>query len=48
MSSTSKRTDEMYDLFAMVPEACSKTPIKIAEQCNFEFDLRPHQDCRTS
>ena len=31
-----KRTDEMYDLFAMVPEACENTN-KIAEQCNFEF-----------
>ena len=34
-----KSTDEMYDLFAMVPEACENTN-KIAEQCNFEFDLR--------
>ena len=31
-----KNTDEMYDLFAMVPEACENTN-KIAEQCNFEF-----------
>ena len=31
-----KSTDEMYDLFAMVPEACENTN-KIAEQCNFEF-----------
>lgn len=31
-----KSTNEMYDLFAMVPEACENTN-KIAEQCNFEF-----------
>ena len=31
-----KSTEEMYDLFAMVPEACENTN-KIAEQCNFEF-----------
>ena len=31
-----KNTDEMYDLFSMVPEACENTN-KIAEQCNFEF-----------
>ena len=31
-----KSTDEMYDLFSMVPEACENTN-KIAEQCNFEF-----------
>ncbi len=31
-----KTTDEMYDLFAMVPEACSNTRI-IADQCNFDF-----------
>ena len=31
-----KSTDEMYDLFSMVPEACENTS-KIAEQCNFEF-----------
>ncbi len=31
-----KSTDEMYDLFAMVPEACENTN-KIVEQCNFEF-----------
>ena len=30
-----KSTDEMYDLFSMVPEACENTN-KIAEQCNFE------------
>ena len=29
-------TDEMYDLFSMVPEACENTN-KIAEQCNFDF-----------
>ena len=31
-----KSTDEMYDLFSMVPEACENTN-KIAEQCYFEF-----------
>ena len=31
-----KTTDEMYDLFSMVPEACENTN-KIAEQCNFDF-----------
>ena len=31
-----KSTEEMYDLFAMVPEACENTN-KIAEQCNFQF-----------
>ena len=31
-----KSTDEMYDLFSMVPEACENTN-KIAEQCSFEF-----------
>jgi DNA polymerase-3 subunit alpha len=31
-----KSTDEMYDLFSMVPEACENTN-KIAEHCNFEF-----------
>ena len=31
-----KSTDEMYDLFSMVPEACENTA-KIAEQCNFDF-----------
>ncbi|MBD8953303.1 MAG: DNA polymerase III subunit alpha, partial [Subdoligranulum sp.] len=31
-----KSTDEMYDLFSVVPEACENTN-KIAEQCNFEF-----------
>ena len=31
-----KTTDEMYDLFSMVPEACENTA-KIAEQCNFDF-----------
>ena len=33
-----KTTDEMYDLFSMVPEACENTA-KIAEQCNFDFDF---------
>ena len=31
-----KSTEEMYDLFSMVPEACENTN-KIAEQCNFAF-----------
>lgn len=33
-----KTTDEMYDLFSMVPEACSNTA-KIAEQCCFDFEF---------
>ena len=33
-----KSTEEMYDLFAMVPEACENTN-RIAEQCNFSFDF---------
>ena len=33
-----KTTDEMYDLFSMVPEACENTA-KIAEQCNFDFEF---------
>ena len=33
-----KSTDEMYDLFSMVPEACENTN-KIAEQCNFDFQF---------
>ena len=35
-----KTTDEMYDLFSMVPEACENTA-KIAEQCNFDFEFSP-------
>ena len=31
-----KSTDEMYDLFSMVPEACENTN-RIAEQCRFDF-----------
>ena len=31
-----KSTDEMYDLFSMVPEACENTN-KIAAQCQFDF-----------
>ena len=31
-----KSTDEMYELFSMVPEACENTN-KIAEQCSFAF-----------
>ncbi len=31
-----KSTDEMYDLFSMVPEACENTN-RIAEQCHFDF-----------
>ncbi len=33
-----KSTEEMYDLFSMVPEACANTA-RIAEQCNFDFDF---------
>lgn len=33
-----KSTDEMYELFSMVPEACENTN-KIAEQCNFDFEF---------
>ena len=33
-----KTTDEMYDLFAMVPDACANTQI-IADQCNFDFEF---------
>ncbi|MGN0708136.1 MAG: DNA polymerase III subunit alpha [Faecalibacterium sp.] len=33
-----KTTDEMYELFSIVPEACSNTA-KIAEQCSFDFDF---------
>ena len=33
-----KTTDEMYELFSMVPEACENTA-KIAEQCNFDFEF---------
>ena len=33
-----KTTDEMYDLFSMVPEACENTA-KIAERCSFDFDF---------
>ena len=33
-----KTTDEMYDLFAMVPEACANTA-KVAEMCNFDFEF---------
>ena len=29
----------MYELFSMVPEACENTDLKIAEQCNFDFDF---------
>ena len=35
-----KTTDEMYDLFSMVPEACENTA-KIAERCSFDFDFGP-------
>ena len=31
-----KSTEEMYELFSMVPEACENTN-RIAEQCNFDF-----------
>ncbi len=33
-----KSTEEMYDLFSMVPEACENTN-KIAEQCDFHFEF---------
>ncbi len=33
-----KTTEEMYELFSMVPEACENTE-KIAEQCQFDFDF---------
>lgn len=33
-----KTTDEMYELFSMVPEACENTQ-KIADQCDFDFDF---------
>ncbi|MEG2192277.1 MAG: DNA polymerase III subunit alpha, partial [Oscillospiraceae bacterium] len=33
-----KSTQEMYDLFAMVPEACENT-VKIAEKCNFDYEF---------
>ncbi len=33
-----KTTQEMYDLFAVVPEACANT-VRIAQQCDFDFDF---------
>lgn len=33
-----KTTEEMYELFSMVPEACANTA-RIAEQCSFDFDF---------
>lgn len=33
-----KSTEEMYELFSYVPEACENTN-KIAEMCNFEFEF---------
>ena len=33
-----KSGDEMYELFASVPEACENT-VKIAEQCQFDFEF---------
>ena len=33
-----KSTQEMYDLFSMVPDACENTA-KIAELCNFDFEF---------
>ncbi len=33
-----KTTDEMYELFSMVPEACENTN-RIAAQCHFDFDF---------
>ena len=33
-----KTTDVLFDLFAMVPDACANTQI-IADQCNFDFEF---------
>ena len=33
-----KSTDEMYELFAIAPDACENTN-RIAEQCNFDFEF---------
>lgn len=33
-----KSTEEMYDLFHFIPEACENTA-KIAERCNFDFEF---------
>ena len=33
-----KSTDEMYDLFAIAPDACENTN-RIVEQCNFDFEF---------
>lgn len=33
-----KSTEEMYELFSMVPEACENTN-KIAKSCNFDFEF---------
>ncbi|MEG0092328.1 MAG: DNA polymerase III subunit alpha, partial [Oscillospiraceae bacterium] len=33
-----KSTQEMYDLFSIVQEACENT-VKIAEQCNFDYEF---------
>ncbi len=33
-----KSTEEMYQLFSMVPEACANTA-KIAQMCNFDFEF---------
>ncbi len=33
-----KSTDEMYELFSLVPEACENTN-RVAEMCNFDFEF---------
>ena len=33
-----KSTDEMYDLFSYIPQACENT-VKIAEKCNFDYEF---------
>ncbi len=33
-----KTTEEMYDLFSYIPQACENT-VKIAEKCNFDYEF---------
>ncbi len=33
-----KSTEEMYDLFSYIPQACENT-VKIAEKCNFDYEF---------
>ncbi|MBQ3007989.1 MAG: DNA polymerase III subunit alpha [Oscillospiraceae bacterium] len=33
-----KSTDEMYELFSYIPQACENT-VKIAEKCNFDYEF---------